>query len=64
LVSVVKFIPERGPSFRDMAFQRTGVQSLEMMKTLDRPEIFFKQNFKKRKYYASGDWFCNSFTKR
>jgi len=32
-----------------------------MMKTLDRPETFFKQNFKKRKYDASGDRFCNSF---
>jgi len=26
-----------------------------MIKTLDRPETFFKQKFKKRKYDASGD---------
>jgi len=37
---------------------------LEMTKTLDRPETFFKQNFQKRKYDASGDRFCNSFTNR
>jgi len=35
-----------------------------MMKALDRPETFFKPNCKKRKYYASGDRFCNSFTNR
>jgi len=35
-----------------------------MMKTLDRPESFSKQNFKKRKYNASGDRFWNSFTNR
>jgi len=35
-----------------------------MMKTLDRPESFFKQNFKKRKYDASDDLICNSSTNR
>jgi len=30
-----------------MAFQRTGVQSLEMMKTLDHPEIFSSKISKK-----------------
>jgi len=33
-----------------------------MMKTVGRPETLFKQNFKKRKYDASDDRFCNSFT--
>jgi len=35
-----------------------------MMKTLDPPETFFKQNFKNLKHDASGDRFCNSFTNR
>jgi len=60
LVSVVKFIAEGE------------LRRLEMMKTLDRPEsffkkifkTFFKQNFKKRRRDASGDRFCNSFTNR
>jgi len=32
------------------------------MKTLDCPKTFFKKNFKKSKYDASGHRICNSFT--
>jgi len=59
LVSVVKFIAERG-------------LALGMMKTLDRPESFSKKFSKlfsskyifKKRCDASSDWFCNSCTNR
>jgi len=35
-----------------------------MMKTLDRPETFFKQKSKKRRCDASGDRFSNNCTNR
>jgi len=49
--SVVKFNAERGLTFRDD--QKVGS-----------PRNFLKQIFNKRKYEASGDRFCNSFTNR
>jgi len=58
LVSVAKFIAERGLAFRDD-------------KTLDCPESFpkkfqniFQANIKIRICDASSDWFCNNFTNR
>ena len=51
LVSVVKFIAERGLTFRDD-------------ENVGSHRNFFKTNFKNRKCDASGDRFCNSFSNR
>jgi len=51
LVSAVKFIAERGLTFRDD-------------ENVGSHRNFFKAKFKNRKYDASGDRFCNSFPNR
>jgi len=59
LVSVVKFIAERGLPFKDD--KNVGSPKKFFQKIF---KTFLKQNFKKRRRDVSSNWFCNSFTNR
>jgi len=59
LLSVVKFIAERGLAFGDD--ENVGSPRKFFEKIFN---TFFKQILKKRRCDASSDWFCNSFTNR
>jgi len=59
LVSVLKFIAERGLAFRDdVNVGSAGNFFKKIFKSS------FQQNSKKRRCDACGDWFRNSFTNR